>query len=252
RSQYVPGYHPWWSWIARMLPYYEQENLYRVADDWAHSGDGVKPEQFRWDPFGNPPNPAVGIPLKILQCPADSRTELAVMVPPWPGSPPTSFRIGLTGYLGVSGTNNRTFDGILIPNGSYKRNSKIRLADVTDGASNTLLVGERPPSATMSAGWWFAASGQAGDGSADFVLGVRELCVIQEYWQPPYNCARGPYNFRPGNLRNECDAFHFWSPHSGGANFLFADGSVHFLSYTADNVLPALATRSGGEVVTLP
>jgi prepilin-type processing-associated H-X9-DG protein len=38
----------------------------------------------------------------------------------------------------------------------------------------------------------------------------------------------------------------------GGANFLFADGSVHFLSYAADDVLPALATRSDGEVVTLP
>jgi prepilin-type processing-associated H-X9-DG protein len=39
--------------------------------------------------------------------------------------------------------------------------------------------------------------------------------------------------------------------HLGGANFLFADGSVHFLSYSADDILPALATRSGGETVTL-
>jgi prepilin-type processing-associated H-X9-DG protein len=46
--------------------------------------------------------------------------------------------------------------------------------------------------------------------------------------------------------------FHFWSLHPGGANLLFADGSVHFLGYTADPVLPALATRAGGETVTLP
>src|SRR5262249_10587425 len=43
RSQFIPGYHGWWSWIARMLPYYEQENLYRAADAWARSGDGVQP-----------------------------------------------------------------------------------------------------------------------------------------------------------------------------------------------------------------
>jgi prepilin-type processing-associated H-X9-DG protein len=46
--------------------------------------------------------------------------------------------------------------------------------------------------------------------------------------------------------------FHFWSPHSGGANFLFADGSVRLLRYGADPILSALATRAGGEVMTVP
>ena len=46
--------------------------------------------------------------------------------------------------------------------------------------------------------------------------------------------------------------FHFWSPHSGGANFALADGSVRFLAYSADPVLPALATRAGGESVAIP
>jgi prepilin-type processing-associated H-X9-DG protein len=45
---------------------------------------------------------------------------------------------------------------------------------------------------------------------------------------------------------------HFWSPHAGGANFLFADGSARFLSYSAAPLLPALATRNGGEAVTVP
>ena len=44
---------------------------------------------------------------------------------------------------------------------------------------------------------------------------------------------------------------HFWSPHGGGANFAFADGSVRFLAYSADAILPALATRNGGEVVSV-
>src|SRR5947207_8084996 len=32
-------YHPYWSWRARLMPYYEQDNLYREADAWAHIGN---------------------------------------------------------------------------------------------------------------------------------------------------------------------------------------------------------------------
>jgi prepilin-type processing-associated H-X9-DG protein len=81
-------------------------------------------------------------------------------------------------------------------------------------------------------------------GSADVVLGVRERNVSQ-----PGRCPAGPYRFEAGRLTEQCDLFHFWSPHSGGGNFLLADGSVRFLTYPAGAVLPALATRAGGETV---
>jgi|GEM_PF-1371531 len=61
-----------------------------------------------------------------------------------------------------------------------------------------------------------------------------------------------PYTFSPGRADNMCDAFHYWSLHSGGANFAFADGSVRFLSYSANSLMPALSTRAGGESVVLP
>jgi hypothetical protein len=46
--------------------------------------------------------------------------------------------------------------------------------------------------------------------------------------------------------------FHFWSPHIGETHFAYADGLVRFLGYSADSVMPALATRAGRESVTVP
>jgi prepilin-type processing-associated H-X9-DG protein len=125
----------------------------------------------------------------------------------------------------------------------------VRLAEVTDGASNTLMVGERPPSADLVAGWWYAGWGQDKDGSTDMVLGVRELNVRRHY---PTDCPPGPYDFGPGRLSDPCSAFHFWSVHPGGAHFLLVDGSVRFLRYPAAPLMPALATRAGGEAAAAP
>ena len=54
------------------------------------------------------------------------------------------------------------------------------------------------------------------------------------------------------SVREQCDLFHFWRLHVGGAHFAFADGSVRFLSYSVNPLMPALASRAGGEAVTLP
>jgi prepilin-type processing-associated H-X9-DG protein len=87
------------------------------------------------------------------------------------------------------------------------------------------------------------------DGSADAVLGLRTYCL-----KPPDcdQCGEDPAPYRPGRFEEVCDMLHFWSPHPGGANFTFADGSVRFLRYSADPIMPALATRAGGEAVTIP
>ncbi len=214
--------YPFLAWSARLLPFLEQSGLWSETERAFATN-----KRFTH----NPPHVGLGTVLVVYTCRADTRT-LAV----------SEQGKALTAYLGVEGTNQFKEDGMLF------LDSSIRFSDATDGMSNTLLVGERPPSADLVLGWWYAGEGQGKDGSADSVLGVKERNV-KTYAR---DCRSGPYEFGPGNLNNQCDAFHFWSMHIGGAHFLMADGAVQFINYSAAPIMPALATRSNGESVTLP
>lgn len=221
---------PYMYWPARILPFVDEGPLWETTRT-AYAQD----RQKTWESVGN--HPGMTIVVKAYTCPMDSRVDV----------PQLARGIQLAAcmsYQGVSGTNLFRRDGLLF------LDSRLRMMEIRDGLSHTLLVGERPPSPDFWYGWWYAGYGQGpdGDGSADAVLGVRERNVsVYES-----SCPRGPYHFSPGRFNNQCDLFHFWSPHSGGANFAFADGSVRFLHYSADAILPALATRAGGEVVSPP
>ena len=85
--------------------------------------------------------------------------------------------------------------------------------------------------------------------TAEMILGVREPNPLPIVSGSP--CGPGNYPFRSSKFSDQCGMFHFWSPHPGGANFAFADGSVRFLRYEANDIMPALATRAGGEIVSL-
>ncbi len=143
--------------------------------------------------------------------------------------------------MGVSGTASATKDGVLFDG------SRTEFIHVSDGTANTLLLGERPPSTDLAFGWWYAGVGQDLRGALDSHMGAAERNMFDISTCPP-----GPDSFRSGDLLNQCDTYHFWSLHAGGANFAFCDGSVRFLPYSAADILPALATRAGGEAVTLP
>jgi prepilin-type N-terminal cleavage/methylation domain-containing protein/prepilin-type processing-associated H-X9-DG protein len=210
------------SWQTKLLPFIEQDSLWReVLDAYRNdpSGDSVQHEHVQ------------SIAVALFRCPADART-VGWIFPEYPW--------GLTAYQTVAGTSVEYQDGLFHENVSY------RFADVTDGTSNTLMIGERTPGPQ---GTWSGWYGHWGDNPC---LLAQVLGAANNHGLPDKaaNCQAPINEFRSGGVDNLCDVVHFWSLHAGGANFAFADGSARFIPYSFA-ILPDLATRTGGEAVSL-
>jgi prepilin-type N-terminal cleavage/methylation domain-containing protein/prepilin-type processing-associated H-X9-DG protein len=214
------------SWLLAIVPYLEQEPVWKQA---------LASYKQQRDPFRPTQHPGLATVIPTYVCPADPRAGDTVMaqLDQWP--------VAMTSYLGVIGRDLETNDGVLY------RDSRHKFGDITDGLSNTLLCGERPGSPDNQFGWWYAGAGQRFTGSCDMILGVEEL---NKQVITAGSCPPGRYGFAPGSINNPCDMFHFWSQHAGGGGqFAFCDGSARFLSYGAAPIMPALASRAGGETV---
>ena len=216
------------TWITRTLPYLEQAGMWNNAlEDYR-----AAPNPFR-------SHRGMQTILPIVNCPSDPAAGQIH----WTHQ---NRLVALTNYLGVNGINYRSRDGVF----TYDR--EIRFSEIGDGQSNTLMIGERPPSPDFWFGWWYA-SGSGTESTGDVMLGMAELNPETSGGTSPFlsGCPDGPYQYGPG--RNEqCDTLHFWSYHSAGAHFGLADGSVRLIPYNTDQtIMEALATRAGGEVVTL-
>jgi prepilin-type N-terminal cleavage/methylation domain-containing protein/prepilin-type processing-associated H-X9-DG protein len=248
---HTPHQYGWFtSWMWKLTPYMEQDNLWNLDHNtslypWSAT-TGYDPWSDRF------PRPALGVVMPMFICNADTRTLIA--------EPSEGLTVALTSFLGVAGTraNGACTGTTPTKDGIFFNDSKIRFADVTDGLSNTLAVGERPPSGNqLDFGWWYAGAGQDPGycGSCDVVLGVRETNTTTMVPGSDYTvCSQGPLNpgfpYGPGQISNLCDMFHFWSLHSSGSNFLFGDGHVKLISYSVgQSVMDALVTRDGGETI---
>jgi prepilin-type N-terminal cleavage/methylation domain-containing protein/prepilin-type processing-associated H-X9-DG protein len=233
------------SWMSRILPFIEQDSLYKNLP--------LSPPNASFSTqYGVPVNDIGSLPVDTYVCPSDPRGKVGF----GGGNPQNAggdfAAAGLTFYAGVGGSDSwmtswPRADGIL-----YWR-SAVTFGDITDGMSNTLAVGERPPAADLGFGWW-----QSGD-TYNF-LGITTawewdtVQYVANTMGSPYSTNGDggppcpfPAFYGTGRLDNQCDFNHFWSNHTGGANFLFCDGSVRFLPYSARPVMPMLATRAGGE-----
>jgi prepilin-type N-terminal cleavage/methylation domain-containing protein len=237
---------PWegsWSWEAQIQPFIEGDNIARMAKTFASSGGS---NYYSWY------NPACPIKQKIYTCPSDSRGGQAC--PAALAGLPAGCDQAITSYLGNAGTTSTAFDGVL-----YK-DSVVKLTDMTDGTSNTFMVGERPPSQDLNFGWWFAAYGYDGQGNGDCVMTSNDIAIANyfansgnSYSPGSLPCDAPPaqkVGMGPGNPNRYCDGSHYWSFHPGGTLFLWGDGATRFMSYTRNPLLAALSTRAGGEVAS--
>jgi prepilin-type N-terminal cleavage/methylation domain-containing protein/prepilin-type processing-associated H-X9-DG protein len=226
----LPYEGAFFSWMYQIAPHIEQANLYRSFN------------RNAWPWYQEPWNSMM---CKSFICPIDTRSNLQCN--------DGGNLNALTGYLAVNGRDQFKEDGG--QDGCIYVCSSTKLHQIGDGTSNTVMVGERPPSNDLYYGWLWAGSGDYPYfGATDVNLGVTEVTGGAP------NTARD--FFRPGTLNdpNNIHRFHFWSLHPNGGNFLFADGGVRYITYNAGTsvvynglqLLQCMASRNGGEVFSNP
>jgi prepilin-type N-terminal cleavage/methylation domain-containing protein/prepilin-type processing-associated H-X9-DG protein len=217
-------------WQLQLLPFLEQVNLYNSSYTWLNA-----------NPYSTDTNsyPACGFVLAGYTCPSNVR-------PPTINYGGTIYE--LESYMGCTGTSSNSpisGDGILYCN------SAVRYTDITDGTSNTIAVGERPCTGDQYYGWGFAPYG-TGAGDGDTVLGGKDTVLAGDLGDLATNVGLQNPRVNQATYTGEVDGAHFWSFHFNGANFVFADGSVHFIPYSGNSVFLAMCTRNGGEVFVDP
>ncbi|MGE3807690.1 MAG: DUF1559 domain-containing protein [Gemmataceae bacterium] len=215
------------SWTVRVLPQLEQENLYKTYSF-----------NVSWNNAAN--YGAIRVPLTIYQCPSA----------PNPGRADVSPRGGAAlpacgDYGSINGISRSMALSLGIPvgddRGALAKGQDTRISQIGDGTSNTLMISEdagRPQNwikGAMQPGFVADGAGWADPRSTFRIRGTG----ANGLFTGGYVCAV--------NCNNDDEIYSF---HPGGANGLFADGSVRFLFATMDlRTLAQLATRSNGEVI---
>ena len=215
---------PGWSVSQALLPYMEQANISSRLDT-----------NFPINATVNMPYLQTIVPSFI--CPSDPGPSVfdlgedtGVDEDAEEGHPghnidlgPKIFRIAKSNYVGVFGTleiDRFPYKG----DGVFFGNSNIRLQNLVDGVSNTIIFGER--SSRLGGSLWHGYIFGAAGASARFL---------------------GSTDHVPNSPAGHFDDFS--SYHSGGTHFIFGDCSTKFVSNNIDlGVYQSLATRAGGEV----
>jgi len=204
-------------WAYQILPFLEQSNLWKEADELV-----VK---------------AAKIPVYF--CPT-RRSPVSYHVAASDAGPvdPTLGLRGQIDYAGCLGESRTVTNGIVITSPT------INIARVPDGTSTTLMVGERFVH--------FPAYNQyyKPGGESDVHRGGYTAGNASASYATLRGSAQSPAQDRPDYL-GTADFPRFGSAHSGAFAGLFADGSVRSIRYEVDilNVFKAIVTRSGGEAV---
>jgi prepilin-type N-terminal cleavage/methylation domain-containing protein/prepilin-type processing-associated H-X9-DG protein len=255
---------PGWGWGTFLLPYLEQDNLYR---------------QFNLnEPCWSPVNAtAAATKVKAFLCPSATgggdgfNIQKAVDIrhgTPMTRSDGSTIFFAHSHYVTNAGVNQpwgRTtpycvnFD---VPepvpgapadliNGPFYPNSKTTIAGISDGLSNTVFVGER--SSYLSNNTWVGVvpnsvvsprldlfSWPSENNGATDIVGCHSGPDVHDHPQVIIHAPNNPFGHTD----------EMWGQHDApGCNVLFGDGSVRFIgAFTDPNTWVALSTRNGGEV----
>jgi prepilin-type N-terminal cleavage/methylation domain-containing protein/prepilin-type processing-associated H-X9-DG protein len=209
--------NPGWGWSTFLLPYVEQDNLYRQMNvDTVKFGLGNNPALPTHNPLGQ-------TKLVLFRCPSDTGPDLN----------PERLNFAMSNYRGVAGP--ITFPFFFVDRdmgGVLYQNSKIRLTDITDGTSNTLAIGECMFDQRVGkrACIWAGMTG----------LRSGSIWISDVMWWVDQSTAQV----------NGTAPQAFSSRHPGGAFFAFCDGSVRFFrNATNPDIVRWLAGRNDGVLV---
>ncbi len=225
---------PGWAWGSMILPQMEQPSLYNAIN-------------FQLTMTYRANDTAQLLRVSSYICPSDVAKD-TVPVRDETNST-TVYTVGTSNYVGMYGLG-EIGEAPGRGSGIFFRNSRIGFSQITDGSSQTLAVGERSHNLSYATwtgravgGWLFKTSTFEG-GTDSFAADPEES----------FTMILGPIGLEDGPRTPNHPKAHvedYWSRHPGGVNFLYADGSVHFLKSTiSPTVYQALGTRAGGEVIS--
>ena len=226
---------PGWAWGVKILPFIEQDALYKQVDPKKHVHSAAMME----------------LRLKsvpIFNCPSDAEREEIIDVP----GVTTGIRIATANYVASAGTVRPTckicrdnFDGV------FGRNRPIKPSEMEDGMSNTLAAGERPWRVAAAAMWGVVPKSKVMDHQQPDKYAAGPAYVLGTTFADGFNIEESEMN---DHNTMGTYAEQFGSEHPGGSHFAFCDGGVRFVYDDVDpRVMNALATRAaiakGGQLV---
>ncbi len=223
----VANSEPGWGWSAYILPFMEQNNLYEQIDLNLAIDDGFHEHTIEQV-------------IPSYQCPSEVADEVVNLADHIEHDHDDDIAkyfdddhdhgeelwVSRSNYSGVFGSS-EIEDSPLGGNGLFHANSRIKMGDITDGTSNTLMIGERIN-----------------------LLGTVSWVGMCPEVDEPFARIVGAACHAPNDPGGHFDDFRSYHPQ--GINVTLGDGSTHFVAQSINEVVfRQLATRSGAEVVSI-
>ena len=218
---------PGWGWATFLLDQLEQGNLkQRITFNLPIP-----------DPANDPYRATI---VPVFVCPSERSTGTFSVIDTNGNALCNIARGSYTAMNGVLGVSSDAFDN----NGAFIRNRSFKIAEINDGLSNTLFVGERCTS--MSSSTWTGAVTNGVVPAQRYQDPSDQLANAEA--APALVLSHGSRDHLPNNpLVFDADATS--SFHTSGVNFLLGDGSVRSINNSINGIVyEALLTRAGGEV----